>query len=97
MAAAIETNVSGPKLSSRADLRYKKGKFACVKNVTKSACSTNKLNHAKKMAKKRCIEDDAEAHEEGFGYHGNRYDVIKCLERNLDIPIISHSKIYFSN
>ena len=63
MAAAIETNISGPKLSSRADLRYKKGKFASVQNVTKSACSTSKLNHARKMAKKRCIEDDAEAHE----------------------------------
>lgn len=33
----------------------------------------------------------------GFGYHGNRYDVIKCLERNLDIPVTSQSKIYFSN
>ena len=33
----------------------------------------------------------------GFGYHGNRYDVIKCLERNLDIPVISQSMIYFSN
>ena len=29
----------------------------------KSACSTNKLNHARKMVKKRCNEDDAEAHE----------------------------------
>ena len=63
MAAAIENNISGAKLSSKADLRNKKGKFASVKNVTKSACSTDKLNHARKMAKKRCIEDDAENHE----------------------------------
>ena len=33
----------------------------------------------------------------GFGYHGNRYDVIKCLEGNFDIPVISQSMIYFSN
>ena len=33
----------------------------------------------------------------GFGYHGNSYDVIKCLERNLDIPVMSQSMIYFSN
>ena len=33
----------------------------------------------------------------GFGYHGNRYDVIKCLGRNLDIPVTSQSMIYFSN
>ena len=62
MAAAIEINISGPKLSSEADLRNKKGKFASVKSVTKSACSLNKLNHARKMTKRRCIEDDAEAH-----------------------------------
>ena len=63
MAAAIENNISSAKLSSKADLRNKKGKFASVKNVTKIAYSTYKLNHARKMAKKRCIEDDAEAHE----------------------------------
>ena len=63
MAAAIEINISVPILSSKADLRSKEGKFRPVKNVTKSACSTNKLNHARKMAKKRCIEDDAKAHE----------------------------------
>ena len=56
-------NISNPTLSSEADLHNKKGKFAPVKNITKSACSTNKLNHARKMTKKRCIEDDAEAHE----------------------------------
>ena len=33
----------------------------------------------------------------GFGYYGNRYDVIKCLERNLDIPVTSQSMIYFGN
>ena len=32
-----------------------------------------------------------------FGYHGNRYDVIKCLRGNLDIPVISQSMIYFSS
>ena len=63
MAAAIENNIPGAKFSSKADLRNKKGKFASVKNVTKSACSTDKLNHARKMAQQRCIEDDAEAHE----------------------------------
>ena len=63
MAVAIENNISGAELSSKADLRNKKGKCASVKNVTKSACPTEKLNHAGKKAKKRCIEDDAEAHE----------------------------------
>ena len=62
MAATIEIDISGPKLSSEVDLCNKKGKFASVKSVTKSACSTNKLNHERKTAKKRCIEDDAEAH-----------------------------------
>ena len=36
-------------------MRNKKGKFAPVKNVRKSACSTNKLNHAKKMVKKNDV------------------------------------------
>ena len=49
--ASIENNIHGAKFSSKADLRNKKGKFASVKNVTKSACSTDKLNHARKMAK----------------------------------------------
>ena len=63
MAAAIENNIPGAKFSSKADLRNRKGKFASVKKITKSACSIDKLNHARKMAKKRCIEDDAEAYE----------------------------------
>ena len=62
MAAAIEINISSLKSSSEADLRNEKGKFASVKSVTKSVCPTNKLNHERKMAKKRCIEDDAEVH-----------------------------------
>ena len=62
MADASEKKISRPKLSSKADLRNKKGKFASVKNVTKRVCSTKNLNHARKMAEKRCIEDDAEAH-----------------------------------
>ena len=32
-----------------------------------------------------------------FGYHGNKYDVIKCLEGNLNTPVISQSMICLSN
>ena len=35
--------------------------------------------------------------EEGFGYHGNKYDVIKCLKGNLSILGIRQSIICFSN
>ena len=34
---------------------------------------------------------------EGFGYHDNKYDVIKCLEGNLNIPVISQCMIRLSN
>ena len=50
MAATIEKNISSAKLASKVDLRNRKGKFASIKNVTKGACSTGKLN-------------DGEAHE----------------------------------
>ena len=59
-------NNSGPNLSSRVLLRNQKLKesLPLSKTLLKvRGCSTNKLNHARKMKKKVCIEDDAEAHE----------------------------------
>ena len=50
-------------LSSEAEcgyLRNKKGKFASKKSVENSVLSVNKMTQAKKSAKKRRFEDDAQ-------------------------------------